>query len=288
MQTIAFDAASSSNTTGGSPFTWSHTCTGSNRILIVGLINAAGDQVTGVTYNGVAMTQINKQNVFGGTEVYLYYLLAPATGSNTISVSKSSGNMAGAAASYTGVKQSGQPDASTTATTGSSTTHAEALTSIADNCWHVSGVFGGTLNAISAGTGTTVRVNNTTTQNAAIGDNNAAITPAGSNTLNFSASSMNWASNGITISPAPDIYTLTAGTGSFTFTGNAALFYRLYTLTASVGSFVLTGVSATLTHIIKWAMPSRNSSSQSNQSKNSSSWVNQSKDSSTFNNQTRN
>lgn len=288
MQVIAFDAASSANTTGASPFTWSHTCTGSNLFLVVALSNAAGDQVTSVTYNGVAMTQVNKQNVFGGDEVYLYILANPATGANTISVSKSSGNMAGAAASYTGCKATTQPDASTTGTSGPSTTYAESITSIADKCWHISGVFGNALNAITAGSSTSVRVNNTTVRDVAIGDTNTLITPAGSNTLNFSASSMSWASNGITLKPAPDNFTLTLAQGSYTYTGFSSLFVLGHRLTMAVGSYALTGIATTLTLTRKWIANTKNSSSFSNSSKDSTSWSNTTKDSSTFTNQTKN
>ena len=58
---IAYNVASTGTYTGTSPLTWSHTCTGSNLILIVGVIvesSSSNQNCTGVTYNGVAMTLI--------------------------------------------------------------------------------------------------------------------------------------------------------------------------------------------------------------------------------------
>lgn len=289
MQVIAVDAVSNSSTSGGSPFTWNHTCTGSNMYLVVALYNSAGDQVTGVTYNGTAMAQVSKQNVFGGAEAYLFILANPTTGSSlAISVTKSSGNMTGCAVSYSGCKQTGQPDASTTGTSGASTTYSEALVSIADKCWHITGVFGNATNAISAGASTTVRTHNEALHSVAIGDTNAAVTPAGSNTLNFSASSMSWASNGITLSPAPDAYTLTAAQGSYAYTGFAGLFALGHTLVAAFGSYALTGIAATLTVYHKWINANKNTSSETNLTLHSSNWTNSTKHSSTETNQNKN
>lgn len=56
---IAFDATTTSSLGSAvTSITFSHTCTGSNRILFVCTANNGGANVTGVTYNGVAMTNI--------------------------------------------------------------------------------------------------------------------------------------------------------------------------------------------------------------------------------------
>src|SRR3990167_6515020 len=91
---IAFDASSDRGDDDGSPSTWSHTCTGDNRILIVGTMCQAGNTITGVTYAGAAMTQINTQAIGGATfsNQYLFYKVAPATGANDIVVSSSGGS----------------------------------------------------------------------------------------------------------------------------------------------------------------------------------------------------
>ncbi len=108
---IARDTSTSaSGAPTSSPGTWSHTCTGSNLILFVGVESTgASDNVTGATYNGVAMTLVQKQARLDGREVYLFVLVNPATGSNTVSVSwtGTDGHFL-SAISYTGAAQNNQ------------------------------------------------------------------------------------------------------------------------------------------------------------------------------------
>lgn len=91
---VAFDAASTSSYTGGTSFSWSHTCTGSDRCLIVGISSGGAGggaaTITGVTYNGVSMTSIGSVSV-GAARVWQYQLIAPATGANTIAVTLNGG-----------------------------------------------------------------------------------------------------------------------------------------------------------------------------------------------------
>jgi hypothetical protein len=68
--------------------------------------------MTGLTYNGVALTKIGPTiDIFKGY-TSLWYLLNPATGTHNIVVTKSGGTqiLKIAAASYTGVRQTSQPD----------------------------------------------------------------------------------------------------------------------------------------------------------------------------------
>lgn len=134
---IAFDSASSGSEVSGNAtsLTVSHTCSGNDRILIVAT-QAAGDILTSITYNGVAMVLFDKQQQNGNsTFVYLHYLLAPTTGAHDIAVNMSSqGNIGIAGASYTGVLQSSQPDASVkNNTTGATLTLSPTV--VANNCW---------------------------------------------------------------------------------------------------------------------------------------------------------
>ena len=111
---IAYDAQSSDTrfNSFGTNSTWSHTCAGSDRVLLVGfgIYRASGDSdiVTGVTYNGAAMTKLGiTVDAQSNTATYLFALANPATGANNIVVSYSaSTNYAwGVATSYTGVDQ---------------------------------------------------------------------------------------------------------------------------------------------------------------------------------------
>jgi len=81
-----FDAASNGSTNSGTSLTVSHTvATQRNRVLIVG-IGTGGADPSGVTYNSVAMTRFSGNNR-NTTYSSLWYLIAPATGSNDIVVS---------------------------------------------------------------------------------------------------------------------------------------------------------------------------------------------------------
>ncbi len=89
VSTSAFVLSSGTATT----TIWSHTVTasGSNRILVVTTSwRSGGGIVTGVTYNGAAMTGLATTTTTGGANVYhnkVWYLLNPSTGTNTVSAS---------------------------------------------------------------------------------------------------------------------------------------------------------------------------------------------------------
>ena len=201
---IAFDAVSVANTNATSS-TWAHTCTGSDRILYVGVgTDASGDVITGATYNGVSMTQVDKQQMASAATrfAYLFMLVNPASGVNNIVVSANANhNIRTDAVSYTGAKQTGQPDASNKGTTASTTEQSVAVTVVAAGSWIVA--FGQSINATPvAGTGLTSR--GTEGINCRIGDSNTALS-AGSNTISFTrgvADSINVIA--ASFSPAPD------------------------------------------------------------------------------------
>lgn len=189
---IAFDATSLSTAQTTSPITWNHTCTGSDLILWVGfgLGGTSSDNVTGITYNGTSMTLGTKVQTPLDSWIYLYYLIAPSSGTNTVSVSVSSAvDTKCGASSFTGANQTGQPDATTTNTGSSVTTLATNITTIADNSWVV-GVSGASNLTLSAGTGVTSR-SGQVVQGVVwlLGDSNSAKTPAGSYSMTFNDSS---------------------------------------------------------------------------------------------------
>lgn len=106
---IAFDAASSHKGNNVSSLTWSHTCSGSNRLLWVCAGNGAllPTATTSVTYNGVAMTEVGDV-VQTFAHASHHYLVAPDTGAHDVVVTYAGSNdecIAGAV-SYTGVDQS--------------------------------------------------------------------------------------------------------------------------------------------------------------------------------------
>lgn len=116
---IAFDAATGFYDAGSSdPVSFSHTCsTGDDRLLTVGIGIGSPDagSIQSVTYNSVGMTvgaSISTNNFNR-----LYYLVAPATGSNTVAADfdDPKPDIGIGAVSFTGVDQSDPIGATATA-----------------------------------------------------------------------------------------------------------------------------------------------------------------------------
>src|SRR3989442_7436342 len=100
---------SSSQTGGTSTTTWAHTTSGTNRVLVVGVscANITTRTVGSVTYDNVAMTIAASAVNAGNAGAEIFYLVAPAAGSNTVSVtlSGSANSLVGGAVTLTGVNQ---------------------------------------------------------------------------------------------------------------------------------------------------------------------------------------
>lgn len=195
---IAYDATSKSTFTTNP--SWSHTCTGDDRILVV-VAGAVSDNISGITYNSVALTQITETTYPGAGHAGLsiWYLVAPATGSNTIAVSSSSACGA-VAVSYTGVKQTGVPDSSNVNNNAVGTNSLTTSTTVvASNCWLVGGASDNAGTGASGGTGTTLRdfVDNGVN----MGDSNGTV-GTGSQSLVFTFGGNNLF-KGITVSLEP-------------------------------------------------------------------------------------
>lgn len=183
---IAFDSTTGVAIGATNPQVWSHTCTGSNRILFVAVYKGVSGTISGVTYNGVAMTKIIPLTVVL-QEVSLWYLIAPTTGSNTVSVTGSgTAQIGGCSSSYTGVNQYGQPDDFTTHIVSVTPTNTTLLTSDEDSCWFVIGAFDN-FSGLSAGTGSTLRTN-ISSSTLGIYDSNSAKTPPGSYSMTINCS----------------------------------------------------------------------------------------------------
>lgn len=189
---IAFDAAGTATQALSTSVTFSHTCSGSDRILFVNAAAAfsSSGTVTGVTYNGVAMTLVDSNLPQANSYTSLWYLVAPSTGANNVVITSSSGAVltTGGSISYTGVSQTGVPD-STAKNSGVASNLSQSVTTVADKCWVVGACVTGN-STITAGTGITSRseldsVNGSTL----IGDSNGLVTPAGSYSMLFSTTS---------------------------------------------------------------------------------------------------
>jgi hypothetical protein len=212
---IAFDAVVKSNGGGSAnTYSFSHTTSGTNRILFVyAESNDDGDRITSVTYNSVGLTKIGSSvgvPPASGLSVFVsvWYLINPASGSNTVTINRSTTNanvIIGIALSYTGALQSGVPDSSNTGTGTAVTSLSLSTTTVANNSWAF---------AIMANNGGATWTATTGTErlagNREVLDTNGGVSPAGSTTLAASSSSQNVA--GMIVSFAPAI---TANTSNF-------------------------------------------------------------------------
>lgn len=131
---------------------WSHTASGTNPAVIVGVASGTDCTLT-ATYGGVAMTALGKaeSGTIGGSGfVQLFGLLNPPTGAQTVTVtaSVSSISLIGGSISYTGVQSFG------TAVTGSFGDNATLPTSVSLT---VPGTTSGNIvvDAVATGTGVT-------------------------------------------------------------------------------------------------------------------------------------
>ena len=158
--------------TGVTP-TWAHTTTtAANRIILVSANTApktgtTASGISGITYGSTSMTFLAKAEYQSGLKSYLYYLLNPASGSNTITVTKSNTNdyCAVASASFSNVNQVVPP----TNTFGGNTTSASAtiatiyqndlLLGFCGTANNVTGLGAGQTQLCEAGSGSKVYVN---------------------------------------------------------------------------------------------------------------------------------
>src|SRR5262249_11683072 len=144
---IAFDTATNGGNNGGTTtsLTFNHTCA-SNATLLVGVIGdyilSTPDNITSVTYNGIALTLVSKNAIDGGSRSdlyqYLYVLGTCPSGTHSVSISAATAHRLFAeSVSYTGVNSSAPIDVFTVhrGTTAPSLT--TSLTTSANNEWTV-------------------------------------------------------------------------------------------------------------------------------------------------------
>jgi len=185
---IAYDAGSTAEQNSVSSITVSHTCTGTNLILLVGVLtNDASDLVTGATYNGVSMTR-GGQQISSGSGYFgcWFYLINPATGTHNIVVSRSTVGLIGCmGSSYTGVSQTGFPDSSASGTDPAGNFTA-TTTVVGQNAWLWANVRASNgISGVTGGTGTTAR-QSVFGSAGVVADSNGTV-GTGSQSLNFNA-----------------------------------------------------------------------------------------------------
>jgi len=198
---LAYDATSSFtfDNTSYNSIDWSHTCTGSNRLLFVG-VGVVGDtgKVSGITYNSVALTKI-WEKVQGGTKNSSGWLLvAPATGSNTVEVTFASststwaGGQGACAVSFNGALQSTTQNTPVTAGNYSGTATVTASTATGEIV----------VDCVKTGSSVTIGADQTFRETFG---NFGCSTQAGSDggVMSWTLSTQNWAIGAVSIKPAP-------------------------------------------------------------------------------------
>jgi immune inhibitor A len=199
---IAFDAASSAHTDpDSSTLSWSHTTSGSDRILIVGVTTRSNTPVTSLTYAGMSLTKIRHDNPGGDVCTELWALLAPPEGTGTVALAVDSATTIEAGATtWTGVGALGN-------NAGASGTGPTASVDVASASGEVVVDVVGTQNkdaAVTAGEGQTERWNEVGT--AGVG---AASNEPGASTVTMSwtlAKEESWAVSAVALRPAGGSY----------------------------------------------------------------------------------
>jgi hypothetical protein len=244
---IAFDAVSNGAWSSGTSFSWQHTVSGSDRLLVVAVAVSDGQAVTSVTFGAQSFTFIRRDANAHSSE--LWYLVAPNTGTGTITVNFGSAptDAEGAAVSLTGVAQSGTLDANT-GTTLVGTSVSVSITTVADNAAIVD-VLGcggsGAASALTIGaqTNRVSRVEVETGPNLGMSTLIPKVT-AGSQTMDWTLSPGRVGGLSVaSFKPAAAAFEIDAQPGSFAFTGqlsNGAIAAQ-----AAPGSYAAAGAAAT-------------------------------------------
>jgi hypothetical protein len=207
---IAYDAVGQGS--GFSSYTYSHTCSGADRYLVVTTTASSSGNASAVSYAGVSMTLLTSRN--GGYH-QIWGLPAPATGANNVSITQGSYSGQSVSLSYNGVSSVGTPEASNGANSGGPTTSiTSSVTTITDNAFVVaSSMYETASNTQNASTGSTERVKRSGNASSgyAIGlFDNGPKTPAGSVSMTVTASASSGIMDMYQIVLKPSVLTLGA------------------------------------------------------------------------------
>jgi hypothetical protein len=235
---IAFDSASEDNQTNTS-HSLSHTATGNNLVAFIGLDAAAGDVLTGITYDGNPATFIGKEVIpSNGSFEYLYYYIAPPTGAKNIVASFSvSTNSDLAVATYTNVSQTTSSLIDSFAVASGTGTGATLTTNVVgSNAWlfETVGNAGGLV--ATAGAGTAIRAGGSAGGGVNIADSSGTVGTGNQSLIQNWSGSHNYA--GVIASFLPFGGTASPETTSTSLTATSSL-------ALAVGGHILTGSAVT-------------------------------------------
>lgn len=210
---VIFDAASNSGyKTASASYSWTHTCTGTNLGLFVGvsMLSVLGSSVSGITYAGINLIMIGAvASVSGAVRSEIWFLPNPATGANSIAVTLTASlDSIGNAASFTGVHQAYPIEAFASATT-TNVGAADAtvnVTTVSDNDIVIDNVATDDT-SITVGAGQTSRNNITGTLGSGAMSTEGRQTPAGAVTMSWTnvGAAATWSTVAVGIVPVSTI-----------------------------------------------------------------------------------
>jgi hypothetical protein len=193
---IAFDnVGSGANIAGNSTWNWSHTCAGSNLILVVGIgivdTNGTPALVSTITYGAQNFVKIRRDANGNANFSELWYLIAPLTGANTITVQLSAvpaQSAGGGSISLTGVAQSNPIDAQNTAN-GVGTSASGTVTTVTNNAWIIDVVNDNANDMATATAGGSqlkrYAISESGASRSTFGSTRGAVTPTGATTMTW-------------------------------------------------------------------------------------------------------
>jgi hypothetical protein len=229
---------------------------GSSRYLIYQGRTATGsDSITAVSVGSLSLTKIGSVQSGGGPNRFITMWAGKPTqtGSQTLTITGTEAG--GSVLVYDGVKVS--VGVKNFNSGSGNTSGAVSLNITANNGDWIIGSFISDTGSVSMGSNTTVRED---ASSAGSADSNGVASPTAlAYTLNTSG---RYGLIGGALEPAPSIV---CSQGSFTFTDYSNVLTVIRKLVASVGSIVLTGISNTLSITKIWSMPSKNTTTWTNQ-----------------------
>lgn len=252
---IAKDATSSAHAQGASSLSWSHTCTGSDLLLLVHSgTNGTPVSTSGVTYNGVALTS-RWSDSRSWTAASGWSLVAPATGANTVAITLSAAEDTefGQAISYTGVDQT-TPHGTAQVANGAST--APAVPTLTSATGEICVGFLMTSDAaITSGSGQTAEISDVNfASDSAQTDSEPG---AASVDITWTTAGGPWTCGGIPIKPSSGGQTIAIGLTALNILGLVESL--AVQLPIGVGSFTINGLAPSLEYNV--ILPITNASS---------------------------
>jgi hypothetical protein len=178
--------------------------TGSNRLGVITAYTANSSTITGVTWDGSAMTEVaGAQDLATGLRLQIFYIIAPSTGVTSVQVTASSNwnNMFALASCYTGVHQTTPIDTSGKGTGAASTTFSSSATTNNANEFVIDQIVVVTPGTVAATAPSTLMSSGNNGSNA-WGSSYQSVAAAGSPTMAWTTSvSSTWRWNWISIKP---------------------------------------------------------------------------------------